>query len=90
MSESTTITVRVDQSTKDRLDAVARSSRRSRSFLAAEAIEEYLAVQEWQMQGIRQGLRSLEEGKGIPHSKVSEWVRSWGKPDERAKPKPNR
>ena len=42
MSDSTTITVRIDKSVKKRLEAAAARVRRSKSFLAAEAIEEYL------------------------------------------------
>ena len=39
MAKTTTLTVRVDQSTKDRLDAAAKETQRSKSFLAAQAIE---------------------------------------------------
>ena len=46
---SSTFTIRVDEAAKARLEALALSTGRSRSFLAAEAISEYLAVNEWQI-----------------------------------------
>lgn len=87
MSDSTTITIRVDRSVKERLEAIARQTKRSKSYLAGEAIEEFLAVQEWQVEGIEQALRSLDDGKGVSHDDVSSWVRSWDTDDERPKPK---
>jgi predicted transcriptional regulator len=75
LHESTTITVRVDRSVKRRLDAIARGMKRSKSFLASEAIGEYIAVQEWQIQGIKDGLVSLDRGDGIPHHEVERWLK---------------
>jgi len=74
---STTLTIRVDESDKARLDALARSTGRSRSFLAAEAIAEYLAVNEWQIEAIRSAIAETERGETISHEAVREWVASW-------------
>jgi len=76
MSDSTTLTVRLDRSVKKRLEAAAARIRRSKSFLAAEAIEEYLAVQEWQIEAIKQGLATADRGELLPHDKVRAWARS--------------
>ncbi|MGH7014608.1 MAG: CopG family ribbon-helix-helix protein [Stellaceae bacterium] len=43
---STTFTVRVEPAVKKRLEELAKSTGRSRSFLAAEALTEYLDVNE--------------------------------------------
>ncbi len=84
---STTFTLRVDTAVKKRLEKLAKSTGRSRSFLAAEAITEYLSVNEWQVAGIRAAIASLDRGKGIPHQQVKEWVGSWGSDHERPAPK---
>lgn len=47
---STTMTIRLDDAVKDRLEQLADATHRSRSFLAAEAIREYVEVNEWQIQ----------------------------------------
>lgn len=84
---STTFTVRVDQDVKKRLEKLARSTGRSRSFLAAEALNEYLDVNEWQVAGIKQAVASLDRGKGISHDEIKSWVESWGRKRERSAPK---
>jgi predicted transcriptional regulator len=84
---STTFTVRVDAAAKKRLERLAKSTGRSRSFLAAEAINEYLDVNEWQVAGIKKAIASLDSGKGIPHEQVKDWIASWGTGTERPTPK---
>jgi len=87
---STTFTVRVDPAVKKRLEELARSTGRSRSYLAAEAIGKYLDVNEWQVAGIKQAIASLEKGDAIAHERVKDWVASWGSKSERRVPKPTR
>ncbi len=84
---STTFTVRVDPAVKKRLERLAKSTGRSRSFLAAEAINEYLDVNEWQVAGIRRAIASLDRGEGTPQARVKDWVASWGSKSERPIPK---
>jgi predicted transcriptional regulator len=84
---STTVTVRIEVAVKRRLERLAKSTGRSRSFLAAEAISEYLAVNEWQVSGIKEAMASLDRGEGVPHEQVKEWVNSWGTINELQAPK---
>ncbi|MGQ0682756.1 CopG family ribbon-helix-helix protein [Bradyrhizobium sp.] len=84
---STTFTVRVGSAAKKRLEKLAKSTGRSRSFLAAEAINEYLDVNEWQVAGIKQATASLDRGEGVPHQQVKDWIASWGSGEERPIPK---
>ena len=84
---STTFTVRVEPQVKKRLEKLARSTGRSRSFLAAEAISEYLDVNEWQVAGVKRAMASLDRGEGIAHKEVENWVKSWGRKRERPAPK---
>jgi len=86
MGDSTTLTVRLDSSVKERLGQLAGRMNRSKSFLAGAAIEEFLAVQEWQIEGIHKAIHSLDEGKAVPHDDVVNWVKSWGSDNELAKP----
>jgi RHH-type transcriptional regulator, rel operon repressor / antitoxin RelB len=84
---STTFTVRIDTGVKKRLERLAKSTGRSRSFLAAEAISEYLETNEWQVSGIKHAIASLDRGEGIPHHAVKDWVASWGSANEKPIPK---
>ena len=58
---STTMTIRLEEDTKARLDALAESTNRSRSFLAAEAIREYIALNEWQIGEIQTALGEADK-----------------------------
>jgi len=52
MLKSASITVRVKPTIKTRLDALADATRRSKSYVIEEALEMYLDVNEWQIDGI--------------------------------------
>ena len=84
---STTFTVRADPDAKERLERFAKSTGPSRSFLAAEAINQYLEVNEWQVAGIKQAIASLDRGEGVAHEQVKDWVTSWGSRRERPIPR---
>ena len=84
---STTVSIRIDPASKKRLEKLAKSTGRSRSFLAAEAINEYLDLNEWQVAGIQKAVASLDRCEGVPHERVKEWVSSWSSKKERPAPK---
>jgi len=87
MGESTVLSVRIDKEIKDKLARLAESMKRSQSFLAAEAIEEFVAVQEWQIAGIEQAIASADAGKTVPHKDVRDWIASIDTDNERPMPK---
>lgn len=84
---SATFTIRVDADAKKRLERLAKSTGRSRSFLAAEAINGYLDINEWQVTGIKRAIASLDRGEGFAHDLVKDWVVSWGSGNEKPFPK---
>ena len=84
---SETLSIRVDANTKKRLDALSKRSRRSKSFLAAEAIAAYVESEEWQLGELQAGMVELDSGQEVSHEKVSKWLKSWGKPSETKAPK---
>ena len=84
---STTFTVRVESAVKKRLEELARSTGRTRAFLAAEALNAYLDANEWQIAGVKRAIASLDRGEGVSHNEVKDWVASWGRKRERPVPK---
>jgi RHH-type rel operon transcriptional repressor/antitoxin RelB len=60
------LSIRLDAQTKQRLDSLARQSKRSKSFLAAEAIAAYVAQEEWQLGEIHAGIEELDEAGREP------------------------
>ncbi len=57
MSQPTTMTIRLDPELKSRLDKLASATHRSKSFLASEAIREYIELNEWQIQEIKDAIK---------------------------------
>ena len=84
---SDTLSVRLAPDVKTRLEALANSTNRSKSFLAAEAIAAYVDAEEWQLGEIRLAMEELDRGDGVSHERVSKWLRSWGKADEGKPPR---
>ena len=76
---TSTLSIRLDAKVKKRLETLAGRSKRSKSFLAAEAIAAYLEAEEWQLGEIEAGIRELDRGDTVSHEKVSKWLRSRGK-----------
>lgn len=67
---STVITIRVDDEIGKKLDKLATATQRSKSFLAAAALRDYLELQEWQTGEIQAGVREANAGDLISHQKV--------------------
>ena len=78
MSSSTTLTIRVPAKLKRRLDKLAKSSKLSKSWLATDAVEQYVAEQERQAALIENADREIESGKFLRHAQVREWLLAWG------------
>ncbi len=84
---TTTLSVRIDSGTKKRLEALAKRARRSKSFLAAEAISAFVEAESWQLDEMQAGIDELDEGRGIHHKEVATWLGSWGRKRERKPPR---
>ncbi len=67
---TTTMTIRLDEALRDKLDRLTDLTRRSRSFLAAEAVRVYVERELDIMGGIAQGLSDIDAGRVIPHDEA--------------------
>ncbi len=89
MPGNTTLTLRIDSELKDQLDQLAQSTHRSKSYLAAEAIRQFVAVNNWQIDGINKAVKMADGGGPfIPHDEVEAWLTTWGTDDEIPPPNP--
>lgn len=84
-----TLSIRIAPESRDQLDELAHATGRSKSFLAAEAIDHYLAIHAWQINAIEKSLKKANSKKAnfIEHEKVSDWLNSWGSSKEQDPPK---
>lgn len=88
MSQTETVTIRLPAEIKTKLAALATSTNRSKSWLAAQAIAAYVEDQSWQIQQIEAAvtLADSDQATWIPATEVDEWLTSWGSDQERSAP----
>jgi predicted transcriptional regulator len=87
MAKSAMMTVRLTPELSEKLDALARDTKRSKSFLASAAIASYIDRNAWQIAEIRKGLEGARSGiPGVAHEAVEKWVRSWNSDHELPRP----
>lgn len=67
---------RLDDDIRQRLNRLAGATRRSMSFLAADALRQYLDANEWQIRAILEGIEDADAGRLIDHRDIrAEWER---------------
>jgi predicted transcriptional regulator len=76
MAESTTLTVRLSNESKTRLAELAHRTRRTSSFLAAEAIEAYVTRELAIIGAIEQGRDQIRAGESSTHDDVARDARA--------------
>lgn len=74
---STTMTIRLDAATKDQLEQLAEATQRSKSFLATEAIREYIETNEWQIQEIQAAVAEADAGDFATEAEVKAVTDKW-------------
>jgi predicted transcriptional regulator len=67
MGETILVSTRVSTEVAKRLAALAQTTHCSKSFLAAQAIEEFLNVQEWHVEAMKEGIAAAERGAVKSH-----------------------
>ncbi len=70
MAERATMTFHTSPKVKARMDRLAAITRRSKSFLANEAVERYLAEEEEFIAAINEGIADAEAGHAAPAEEV--------------------
>ena len=60
MNKKTGISLRIEEEKIDKLDKLAKLTKRDRSFHINEAIENYLEVQDWQIDRIKEALKHAD------------------------------
>jgi predicted transcriptional regulator len=71
MARTAPVMTRIEPKTKKKLQSLARDTNRSEAYLVSEAIESYVAENDWQVALIRERLAEAEAGgKTIPHEEV--------------------
>ena len=77
MAQSSVITVRLAPEVKRKLEALARGTRRSKSFLAAEAIAAFVDVNAWQVTEIQTAIEEADADDFASAAEVEAAFEKW-------------
>lgn len=66
-----TTTIRIDNNILDRIDELAKSLSRSRSWVINKAIDQLLSYEEWFVQEVSNGLKEAEQGEFASNAEVA-------------------
>jgi RHH-type transcriptional regulator, rel operon repressor / antitoxin RelB len=88
MSQTETVTIRLPAQVKGKLEALAVSTNRSKSWLAAQAIAAFVEEQSWQIQQIQATveLADSERAVWVDEADADQWLDSWGTQHEHPQP----
>ena len=78
MTQRAVLSVHTKPETKDKLEALARATNRTKSALANEALEQYVSHQEWLIQEIERGIAAADRGELVEDEEIEAWFRSIG------------
>ena len=77
--DSTLVSARVPAELAKRLEILAQTMHRSKSYLASQAIEDFVDLQEWHVKAIKDGIEAVERGDVVSHEQALSVLKSWGK-----------
>lgn len=75
---STTMTIRLEPELKTRLDKLSKTTHRSKSFLAAEAVREFIELNEWQIQELKAAIKEADANDFASDQEVDAVFNKWG------------
>jgi predicted transcriptional regulator len=87
MSKTAPVSVRLEAALNDQVSAIAAALDRPKSWVIEQAVRDFVALQQWQLAAIDEGISAADAGRVVAHEDVVAWVRSWGQPDELPMPK---
>jgi predicted transcriptional regulator len=76
MTASATMTIRLSADVKEKLEQLARDTRRSRSYLAAEAVSAYVERELDILGGVRRGLADFAAGRVVTQERAEAEIRA--------------
>lgn len=89
-TKTATVKLRLDEQKKNKLKEIASRDDRSMSYVIEQAIDDRIALEEFQIKGIEEAMAELDRGEFVPHEEVKVWVESLGTENELPQPQPKR
>ena len=80
MNKTVVVTARLSEAVSARLDTLAAKTERSRAWLIAKAIEQYVDDELEMIAFIAEGDADFREGRVVSHEEMKAWVASLAQP----------
>lgn len=74
---TTTMTIRLNTVLKQQLDRLSKVTNRSKSFLAAEALRDFIEVNEWQILEISHAIKEADDEDFASDEEVNKVYSKW-------------
>jgi len=78
MADRAVLSVHTKPETRRKIEALAKAQGRTKSSLANEALEQYVAHQEWLVREIERGVLAADRGELVDDDMMEAWFRSIG------------
>ena len=89
ITSSTVLTLRVPEELKEQLDYLSDATKRSKAYLATEALNEYVHRNSWKAKKLHEALVEAAKGEFISHELMVAWVDALGTSSEGSPPEPD-
>ena len=78
------VSIRLDDDVLSKLDMLTKATERSRAWLMAHAVEQYVQHEAWQIEAIQNTLDKIRQGnsKFASEDQTEQWLQSWGSDQE--------
>ena len=77
MAQTTTMTLRLEPELKDRLSKLANATHRSRSYLAGQAIHDFIELHEWQIEELQNAIKEADAGEFASSKEIEDVFDKW-------------
>lgn len=74
---SEVLTIRVPAELKHQLEQLGKTLNRSKSFIAEQAISQYMEANTWQIAELTQAEEEIQQGKFVAGNEVNQYLDSW-------------
>jgi RHH-type transcriptional regulator, rel operon repressor / antitoxin RelB len=86
---STVLSVRVPEVLRAQLDYLSRSTKRSKGYLATEALGDYVKKNAWRAKELQAAITEADKGVFISHEAMLAWADTRAAGKRSARPKPD-
>ena len=83
---TTPFSIRIDDTVRSKLEKICDLSDRSKAYITAKAIEEYVERNSWKVEALKNAKQEADKGEFVSNEAMGDWINSLGTDDELSPP----